>query len=64
MKKRYLIYTYAALLIACSSTVEKQDKQKKEVSQNDSTPNPVEEKPPVYYLDQVNHNNKNGRHNH
>lgn len=53
MKKRYLIYTYAALLLACSSTVEKQEHDNKDVSQNDSIVKKEEEKPPVYYLDQV-----------
>ncbi|MCB0478928.1 MAG: serine hydrolase [Crocinitomicaceae bacterium] len=53
MKKRYLMLTYAALLFACSSTVERGVDKSEEVSQNDSLKKVEEKKPPVFYLDQV-----------
>lgn len=54
MKKRYLLLTYAALLLACSSTIDtKKEVVSDEVSQNDSLPKKQEENPPMFYLDQV-----------
>ncbi|MEZ4939022.1 MAG: glycoside hydrolase family 3 N-terminal domain-containing protein [Crocinitomicaceae bacterium] len=53
MKKRYLMLSYAALLLACSSTVEDRGVEVEKISQNDSLKPKVEKKPPVFYLDQV-----------
>jgi beta-glucosidase-like glycosyl hydrolase/CubicO group peptidase (beta-lactamase class C family) len=53
MKKRFLIIASAVLVFACSSTVSNGDGGDDKVGQNDSIPVKKEEKPPVFYLDQV-----------